>query len=129
MSLGIYNKDLYGRQGDRMLPLTFTFTDGNGEKIDISNYKFFIEIQYKSDKITTYYLKGPLSQDQNGITFDPSSLYEGVKYNAIIWDTGLAITLEPKQYNYAVKFITGENHPTTIIEGKLIIDKQLVTPV
>lgn len=129
MSLGIYNKDLYGRQGDRMLPLTFTFKDGSGNKIDISAYKFYIEIQYKGEKVKTYFRKGSGTGDSDGITLDTSSLYETTKYNAIIWDLGNSITLDPKQYTYAVKFVTGDNYPTTIIEGKFIIDKQLVTPV
>lgn len=129
MSLNIYTKDLYGRHGDRMLPLVFTFKDGAGAKIDITNYKFFIEIQFKGTTVTTYFLKGTTPADKQGIEIDLTSVYETTKYNAIKWSFGNSITLEPKQYTYAVKFVTGDNYPSTIIEGKFIIEKELVTTV
>ena len=107
-SNGMFDEDLYGRCGDKRLPLTFAFKDSNGDILDISQYKFFIELKGTSNV---------LYQIGNGLS---------IVDNKLIWDFGNKLTLAPDTYTYGIKIVDNINQPTTIIQGNFYVSEEIV---
>ena len=122
MGCNIYTRNIYGRKGDARLPINLRFKDAGGEPMNITQYNFAIQVKEKDGTVVAYAITGPGTPSNSIITLTRT---EGDPFS-ISWGFGLALDLDAKVYNYAIKMIDPDEQPTTIIQGDFIVEPELV---
>ena len=122
MGCNIYTRNIYGRKGDARLPINLRFKDANEAPMNITTYNFAIQIKEKDGTVVAYAITGPGTPSNSIISLirDPLDPY------SISWRFGVALDLDAKVYNYAIKMIDPDGQPTTIIQGDFIVEPELV---
>ena len=122
MGCNIYTRNIYGRKGDARLPINLRFKDAGGVPMNITQYNFAIQVKEKDGTVVAYAITGPGTPSNSIITLTRT---EGDPFS-ISWGFGLALDLDAKVYNYAIKMIDPDEQPTTIIQGDFIVEPELV---
>lgn len=122
MGCNIYTRNIYGRKGDARLPINLRFKDAGGVPMNITQYNFAIQVKEKDGTVVAYAITGPGTPSNSIISLTRT---EGDPFS-ISWGFGLALNLDTKVYNYAIKMIDPDGQPTTIIQGDFIVEPELV---
>ena len=122
MGCNIYTRNIYGRKGDARLPINLRFKDAGGEPMNITQYNFAIQVKEKDGTVIAYAITGPGTPSNSIISLTRN----GSDPFSISWGFGLALNLDAKVYNYAIKMIDPDEQPTTIIQGDFIVEPELV---